>query len=352
MSFKTIISVLLVVSLLVMPVSAFSFSESDVFMTTEEKIDNLFVKMNEICAEAALFRHISQELGYSRASVESAEKDFQEQFDALTIELEALGVKKIDPEDNEAVNHLKDIVNSSTNYECVTRSSLDDGLDFDMFLDAYSVFQVDAAWTVDGQRIPYTAVRIIDNKNYANSPLTKITDVSLINQMNTTMGSLLTYQFSFGLSQYLGTLQNGWFYDWALGNAFTILEDINTNTYVTSYQNKPIYTMNMVSVTEMFYCYVYNPAGVWDLCGVKANSISYARGEMISMNMGGEPYIDSKIYPTVTSSTGISIIDYISDYVRYGYQQTHPPGRLFVNGTGNRTFDITPGFASLPSFLY
>lgn len=235
--------------------------------------------------------------------------------------------------------------------EYATRDSLDDPPDFEMFLDAYTVFRVNASWTVDGQAVPYTAIRIIDNKGYAYSPLTKITATTMINPTSTNIGALLNYNFSFVLSQFLGTIPAGWLADWTVGAVFSVLQNMNNNTSVSSVGNGAIYTMHMVSVTEMSYLYVYNSAGVWDLCGVKANSIAFARSDIFSANIAGEPYSEARNFPTQTSGTGLPVTGYIEDYARYGYKQTHYPGELYVYGAGNRTYNITLGFARLPSFL-
>lgn len=107
MKHRIIIVLILAFSLLVVPTSAVNLSESDSYINQETEIDKLFAQMNSICAEVALYRQISQSMGYSRASIVLTESVFQTRINELTSSLESLGVTRIDPNDEQAVEQLK-----------------------------------------------------------------------------------------------------------------------------------------------------------------------------------------------------------------------------------------------------
>ena len=109
--------------------------------------------------------------------------------------------------------------------------------------------------------------------------------------------------------------------------------------------------MNMVSVTQMLYCYVYLPNNGWVLCGAKASNVSFARSENFAANINGTAYSDAKTYPTVTSSTGIAAVSYAINYINGSGYDIDRIGSFTVNTYQGGNITFTPGFASYPSNL-
>ncbi len=174
----------------------------------------------------------------------------------------------------------------------------------------------------------------------------------LIGKESTLLKDLLDYQFSFGLSSYLGSIPYGWALDWTLGTVSTVFNSFNESSIVSYTGNGSIYSMSMLSVTQMMYVYVYLPsAGDWCLCGTRAPNVSYVRAEHIVANVAGTPVSDAKNYPTVSSSTGSAPYTYVQSYVYGFYHDIDYIGSYTVNTYNGSAISFTPGFASYPIHL-
>lgn len=329
----------------------------------QKEIDDIFAQLNDLAAERRMIElfesnnstNATKETPYINNTIATITKQ-EEQLDDR---LEGLGVHKIDPNNKEDIERLEDVVLSAWKNEIAkmdTTSSIPAPPDFYSIADCYSLYQHTGVTTVNGVSYNYSYIRVIDDKGYSRSPLTSSKEIHMVTQINTVLSDLLSYNFSFGFSAFLGTTPYGWAADWTIGNVTTVFNSLAKDSPVTYSGNSDIYQMSLLSVTQMQYCYVYIPSGGWILCGANAPSISFARAESIVANVNGVAKADGKIYQTTTSSTGISAVGYVSNYVQTGSFRYDPIGSFEVKGelgeTGKKTSTpFSPGFCSYPGHL-
>lgn len=110
-----------------------------------------------------------------------------------------------------------------------------------MLANLYSIYEYNGTRTIKGKTYDYKYYRVIDNKGYVDSPLTESELIVPAAKVNTTIGALLDYNFSYGFSTFLGFIPGGSIADWVLGNIFTALESYNLNSSV-------VYNNNMASI--------------------------------------------------------------------------------------------------------
>lgn len=325
----------------------------------QEEIDDIFGQLNNLAtekrAEECLATNcdttINEKLSVTIARIASQEQQ-------LNNRLEELGVRKIDPNSKEDMEHLEDVVLSAWKNDMGMgkASSIPAPPDLNSLADCYSLYQYTGTTTVDGVSYNYSYIRVTDNKGYSRSPLTSSKSIELVEKKSMLLSDLLSYNFSFGFSAFLGSIPYGWAVDWGIGNVTTVFNSIAKNSPITYVGNSNIYQMAMLSVTQMQYCYVCMPSGYWMLCGVNAPYVGFTRSEQLVANVNGRPYSDSKNYPTASSSTGISAISYVSNYVRGGLNSTRIDSIgsfTVISKLGNKktSTSFAPGFCSYPLHL-
>lgn len=270
-------------------------------MAQQERIDQLFSELNDLAV-------MSKQQSCSDVSSFSATQDQLLSMESeVEQELFALGIRKIDPNNPEDISRISSVMTSS-----IERAG--SVFNFDMLADVYSIYEYSGTRTVNGNSYNYKYYRIIDNKGYVDTALTHTEIVVPVENVNTTIGELLEYNFSYGFSAFLGTLPGGNVADWFIGGIFTILESYNSNSTVAYTGNGNIYSLNMLSVTAMTYYYIEMDDN-WYLCGSRASDVSFARSDSFVANVNGKAYSDSKSYPSWNSSTGYSWYWYIDNYV-------------------------------------
>lgn len=179
-------------------------------------------------------------------------------------------------------------------------------------------------------------------------------NTTLIENKSTILADMLKYNFSFGFKSFLGSTPVGMAATWVVGNVFTALKSYNSSSTVTGGNNATgIYTMNMVSVTQMDYFFVYIPQYYdWVLCGSKAVNISFARSEALACNINGKAVADSKTYGTSNSSTGKAWNWYVDNYFSTGRCVYSPIGSFTINGMYNSSTTFSPKYYSTFMGLY
>lgn len=179
-------------------------------MAQQERIDQLFSELNDLAV-------MSKQQSCSDVSSFSATQDQLLSMESeVEQELFALGIRKIDPNNPEDISRISSVMTSS-----IERAG--SVFNFDMLADVYSIYEYSGARTVNGNSYNYMYYRIIDNKGYVDTTLTHTEIVVPVENVNTTIGELLEYNFSYGFSAFLGTLPGGNVADWLIGNIFTIL---------------------------------------------------------------------------------------------------------------------------------
>lgn len=314
----------------------------------QETIDALFTKLNELALEKHLLstdmeRKSSADLKQAAIRMDAI-NNYESELDA---QLEQLGVHKIDPNNAADIAQLEEIMMDSMMAD--STRSVSDPPDLSDYANAYSLHQYNSTTTVNGVTYNYTYIYVTDNKGYIGSPLTtQQLNHIFLGQKSSLLRDLLNYNFSFGLSAYLGQFPRGWVADWTLGNAFTVLNSLNQNSYITTGSGNNLYTMTLSSVTQMMYCYVYYPSSGWMLCGVKAPNISFARVDTLSGNIGGVAVAEPGIYGNANASTGTSPVNYATNYVRGNGCMVHAIGYFTISSEYLGSVRFTPGFAQYP----
>ena len=319
-----------------------SIRESD---TIQREIDAIFTELNEMAAEEKMAEILAEEnIGVEKAAAVKVQNNLRKQY--LENRLGSLGVNTIDPDNPDDIAALEEVMLGNT---AASVQAVPDPPDLNAFADAYTLQQYNGSVNVNGTSYPYSYIYVTDNKGYSGTTLThsQTTNV-LIGKESTILKDILEYQFSFGLSAYLGTIPGGWIIDWTIGTVCAALESYNDNSIISYRGNNNIYNMSMLSVTQMMYVYVYLPNAGWCLCGTRAANISYARSEYVIANVAGTAVSNSKTYPTVSSRTGNSAYTYAKAYVNGGYHDIDSIGSFTVNAYKGSTVRFTPGFASYP----
>lgn len=319
----------------------------------QDRIDEIFKELNEL----ALKVNIQNSAAYGTFSALYSEetKAINERRDELDRQLEAFGVHKIDPNCKEDLARLERVmlhaVEPSTLKAGHRAAPVEDPPDLEALTSNYSVYQYDESIYVD-QEYFGSYVIVVDDKGYGG--LTNITsDTRMCGATSTLLSDLLKYNFSFGFSQFLGLIPYGWAADWLIGNIFTVLNSHDGSSIVTCPKGKPgIYTMNMASVTQMTYIYIYDPSyTTWVLCGSRTSNLSFARSDCLAANIDGKAVADSYDFPQVTSRTGESPAWYLLQYVQYRKDNHHSPGSFTINGMDDYITEFTPVYYQSPHFL-
>lgn len=318
--------------------------------TIQQEMDAIFTELNEMAAEekmAEILAKENREMEEKLAAVK-AQNDLKKHY--LENRLESLGVNTIDPDNPDDMAALEEIMlgNSSASVQ-----SIPDPPNLETFADCYTLQQYTSSIPVNGTSYKYSYIYVTDNKGFNRSPLTSSQNANkLIGKESTVLRDILDYQFSFGFSSYLGAIPGGWVADWAIGTVCAALNSFNENSIISYTGNKDIYSMTMLSVTQMMYVYVYLPnSGNWVLCGTRAPNISYTRAEHVVANVAGTAVSAAKDYPTVNSSTGSAGYTYVRTYINDWYHDIDDIGSLSIKAYKGATIHFTPGFAPYPGQL-
>ena len=316
----------------------------------QQEIDAIFTELNEMAAEEKMAEILAEENKELEEKVVAlkAQNDQREQY--LESRLESLGVNTIDSDNPDDMAAIEEVMLGNSGPSVL---SILDPPNLETFADCYTLQQYNSSVTVDGTSYQYSYIYVTDNKSYSGSPLTRSQkNEKLIGRKNTVLKDLLEYQFSFGLSSYFGAIPYAWAADWTIGTAFTILNSFDDDVEVTYVGNSDIYTMTILSVTQMMYVYVYLPGSGWCLCGTRAPNISYTRTESMVSNVDGRAVSDAKAYPTVNSSTGSAAFTYARACINGGNHIIDYIGSFTVNAYEDSDVRFTPGFAPYPGQLY
>lgn len=351
---KRLISILLVVTMLfALSSSAFAAGMEARTVEKQNRIDEIFKELNELALEGSAQNYAANST-YSILQPAERLLAINERESELDRQLETLGVHKVDPDSKEDLDRLGRVMlhaaDASTLNAGLRAAPTEDPPNLEALTRHYSVYQYDENVYVD-QMYYGSFVIVIDNNGYGG--LTNaIVDARLCGTTSTVLSNLLKYSFNFGFSQFLGQIPQGWIADWLIGSVFTALNSYDGKTVVTCPTGSTgIYTMNMVSVTQMTYIYIYDPGyGTWVLCGSRAGNLSFSRTDCLAANIGGRAVTEPHKFDDVTSRTGESPAWYLQQYAQYRKAYNHSPGSFTINGmNGSTTF--TPAFYQSPHLI-
>lgn len=341
MLFRVLVSVLLVsVLTLSIPVYASDLSYNQIEVEKQEQIDALFSELNDIALEKKLLQMTSGSAFLVSPNSVGEMNSLASQEASIEAQLSNLGVKKIKSSDLDDIERLNEIVNSSSS---VTSS----GFDFSMLTDVYSIYDYSGNYTINGVSYEYEYYRVVDNKGYVDTALTVAELITPITEETTILSSLLDYNFSYGLSAFLGNIPGYALADWTMGNVFAFLEGLNGYSPVVATNNNGIYAINMISVTTMTYYYI-NVMGQWNQCGSRASEVSFARSDSLSANINGVAYSESETLPVWSTSVGNSWSWYLERFLSFGFPTHHDVGEIDIERNGSVVYTFVPAFISNP----
>lgn len=355
---KRTICILLAVTMLFMLSSpVFAVGVETRAAERQNRIDEIFKELNELALEKNLQDSATYST-YSASSTTHSEEQMMainERINELDSQLESLGVHKIDPDCQEDLERLSNVMSNA-----VAASTLEAGLrtapvedppDLEELATNYSVYQYDESIYVD-KRYYGSYIVVVDSKGRGG--LTSLTVESrLCGSNSTVLSDLLEYNFNFGFSQFLGIIPYGWAAEWLVGNIFTALNSYNGSSIVTCPPgNTSIYVMLTSSVTQMTYIYIYDEAySSWVLCGSRAHNLSFARADSLAANIGGNAVAETYSFPNVTSRTGESPAWYLLNYVQNHTGHHDYPGYITVSGMNGSNTAFAPLYFWSPNLI-
>ena len=323
-----------------------AFYEEDI---KQNEIDEIFTELNQM----AMAEQFGEFLDVDRNTSLALTKDTRRT--ELDARLEELGVNKIDPNNEEEMAFFLEVVGGSTEESAESASNVPPPPDLAALANCYSLYQYEGTYNVDGTTYPFSYIRVVDDKGYAGTQLTQgkneahPIETNWISQTGSILvRDLLNYNFSFGLSAFLGSFANGWAVDWTIGTLSTVFGSISNPN--TTYATNALYTATWFSITQMTYYYVYD--GGWNLAGSKASNVEIGRSEALFANVGGDVESDTIDYPekNFRANGAWSWNEYVQAYVRTGTVRYDSLGTLTMNGLGSTT-TFTPCFAPTPTAL-
>ncbi len=328
-----------------------SSAEMNIEDQKQDQIDEIFTELNELALA-------TNQVLFSANTVATTPdltyiNDRQTELDQR---LESLEVHKIDPNNSEDIAQLEEVMQHTLDTEMMNAplATSEDGPNISTLAELFSVYQTSGARTISGTKYNYSYVRVIDNKGYGK--LTQsVSDTTLIGKSSVQLSDMLKYNFSFGLDAFLGSLPYGWAASWLIGNVFSALDSYSSSSslQVTCPSGKVgIYTMNMTSVTEMTYYFIYMPEYYdWILCGSKASVVSFAKAEAFTANIGGKAVSDSNDDQGSTS-TGNTWSWYYDEFIRTRSNNYSPIGSLEIKGMNNYSKTFSPKYYNTFIGLY
>ncbi len=331
-----------------MPALALEIESEEIqeITTRQQEIDSILTELNEMAAEERMTELLCKDAIASLEKYDAVKEKNSLRKRYLEDKLEKLGINTIDPDNPDDMQALAEVMLG--NRETVVEN-IPDPPDLSTFANCYTLQQFNGSVDVDGTSYQYSCIYVTDNKGYSNGPLTQSQTVNvLIGKESTFLSNILEYNFSFGLSSYLGVFPNGWFADWTIGTVCAVLESFGDRAIISYRGDSNIYNMSMLSVTQMMYTYVYWPDVGWCLCGSKASNISYARAEYVIANVEGTVVSEPISYPEKSSYTGSVGYVYARNYINNGIHVIDSIGSFTVNTYNGAKVRFVPGFAGYP----
>lgn len=224
--------------------------------------------MNQVLAEKAHMKYLEttssglDQYQYLMLQLNNNEekKILNEREQELERLLANLNVKKIDPNNEADMNILLELSEASTEASVNGTYSIPPGApDLSALSLQYSIYILDGTRTYKGATHTYRYIRVVDNKGYNGLTLNNTYDAITKNLPASILTSLLTYNFSYGLSAFLGSTPMGLVTDWLLGNVFSVLDGVNATNSTISSTSENTYEISCTSVTEMVYHYFTIP---------------------------------------------------------------------------------------------
>lgn len=352
-----VVTALLITTGAVRPASAAAGSGSESAAYKEEQsrqneIEAIFEELNERASRETHCKALEVD-GIALSGTGQERKAATPSEGELELRLEALGVKKINPEEAEDLSLLYELTPAFGNADVLRSGPTDTAPDFAFLAKAFTIYVYDGTYSYKGESHIYRYIRVIDNKGHGG--LCRILKYAAVDNtvLPSAMGSVLSYNFGFVLSHFLGKVPHGLVIDWTLGNIFSLLNGIASDSAsnITVYGRENLYEITCNSVTEMVYYFYYDDP-VWSFIGTSA-SVAITYSNLFVGFMGGVPVQENTKPVTWTSTSGGVWYDYVEEYVdsksyHPGYCRIDELGSYDIKGYEDTSVKFAPKFAALP----
>lgn len=275
-------------------------------------------------------------------------------------ELSELGIRKIDPDNVDDMNYLREMPLSSENGEIIQVSGIyDTAPNLSMIAQLYDIYIDDGSvepfydGTEEGKKsYQFRRIRVVDkltgNRLYKRQRTTLITKQQVIN--NSIM-AILKYNFRYGMSMFMGIMPGGVLVDWALGNFEALAGATSENITIS---NDNVYEISFSSSTTMYYYYLYNNG--WKLIGT-GTTAKMLRNDYFLGQIDRKP-VEEHLHEESFSITdnGTTLRQYVKEYVTKMnqnpyYHKVCSIGTLTVEGYEGKSTKFSPKFAEEPNDL-
>lgn len=244
---------------------AASSNSEELELQKQEEIDGIFREINQIALEKAhaefldsfdLYKDSDEKTNLNnRISGKERVKLLEEREKELNLDLDKLNVRKIDTDDENDMAILSELSEASINSDQTLLSNpTDTAPDLKALATAFTLYTYDGTYNYKGATHTYRYIRVIDNKGHGTLVLNNEYDAVQKNIAQSVMSSVLSYNFGFAFSAFLGTVPvYGLIADYTLGTIFSVLDGVSNASSVVASGSESLYRIFMSSQTEMCY---------------------------------------------------------------------------------------------------
>lgn len=367
--YSRLLTIILCILLLMAPVSAIEVLNNTVDLSEkeenikQERIDEIFAQIDELVMERkkltedSKYLKLNKEANYTddikdKLATIATERSFLEK------ELVELGMKKINPNNEEDIANLRELVSpDSTRLLSATSDEVGDHVE--QLATFFSVYRYNGKRTINGTEYTYSYIRVVDDKNY-DLYVNSMGTINMLNYKPSLLKDLLAYNLQYYVSSVktsvvgaifdsVDLLEYEWLAEWTIGNICTALNSLDPNTSVTqAVSQSQIYTSTVTSITQMTYYYIYMPQyPQWVLIGSRANNVRIVIDEVFHMVLNGKIYPSSRQMDH-TFETGKTWYWYIDNFVKTQEPTHHIIGKYTLYGMDKAIYEFAPTYYYAP----
>lgn len=317
----------------------------------QEEIERIFREINQISLRKAHSKYLeSLDLYQYSEQIKENEKLLEERENELISSLANLNVRKIDPNNKNDVAILSELSKASIESDHINplSSPIDTAPDLAALANAFTLYIYDGTRYYKGATHTYRYIRVIDNKGHGALVLNNEYDAVPKSIPGSIMASVLSYNFGYGFSSFLGSIPVfGFLIDWSLGNIFSVLDGITDASSVIASSSESLYRIFISSQTEMVYHYYYDQP-TWKISGT-SSTCDFLQTDFFAGSVNGILKHDSATQSWSSRSGGL-FNNYVESFADAKYHRIDRLGSFTVRGF-NRTFQFTPKFYDLPGYI-
>lgn len=322
----------------------------------DDAIDALFHQREQLMLEMS--KAAMEEKG---AVAFSVNVDYDAEFDRIDDELQALGVRKIDPTNEEDMAYLKELPIYAGDGECVRADiQYDDAPDMSLIALSFDVYVSDKTITLDDgtgggeNTYRYRLVQVTDKEEGSTGQLYQRRKVKMLTAREIAKNqsaALLKHNFEILTDAFYGIFLKRPMLKWALEN----LQDfLNASKIYADVGTDEGYTTAHSSVTTMNYFYFDNPDYGWKLIASYASAFAERQDRFVG-EINARPF-DDDVHEekyTMKSGSGRTYKEFAAAYV--SVMDTRPDyfvsawfGKLKLATYSGDKMEYEPKYADTP----